>query len=240
MQFGVEMTITKALAKPARNRHAADLWALSALVGARDWFISGAMNESDGRHDSKSREEKSREEVFVDLLTAISERRDRAAFERLFDFFAPRVRSYMLRLGAEPTAADDLVQDVMLTVWRRAVLFDPSKAGVSTWIFTIARNRRIDLIRRERRPEIDPNDPALVKEEEPASDAIIQREQSASIIRAAIAELPKAQSELLDLAYFQDMSHGEIAGALSLPLGTVKSRIRLAMDKLRVKLLELK
>ena len=229
------MSVTQSLVEAKQKSRAADYCAASALVGRRDWSISGAMSDVESQQNNKSREE-----VFVDLLTAIAKDQDRAAFERLFDFFAPRVRSYMLRLGADPTAADDLVQDVMLTVWRRAALFDSTKAGVSTWIFTIARNRRIDSVRRERRPEIDPNDPALVKEDEPTSDALLQRKQSASIIRAAIAELPKTQSELLDLAYFQDMSHGEIARELSIPLGTVKSRIRLATDKLRVKLLELK
>ncbi len=178
-------------------------------------------------------------EVFSTLMVNISERRDQVSFSRIFDHFAPRVRSYMLQLGATPNVADDLVQDVMLTVWRRADQFDPLKAGLGTWIFTIARNRRIDLIRKDRRPELDPNDPALVQSDEPGADVVLQRKQSGVVIQEALAGLPENQSEMLRLAYFEDLSHGDIARQLSLPLGTVKSRIRLATDKLRTKLMEL-
>lgn len=204
-----------------------------SLAADGDWFIPAVMQKTEKERDLGEAED------FADLMAAVAAKHDRAAFGRLFDYFAPRVRSYMVRLGASQTAADDLVQDVMLTVWRRAAQFDPTKAGVGTWIFTIARNRRIDVIRRERRPELDPHDPALVREDEPTADVVMQRKQSGSAIRAALAELPEKQSQLLQLAYFEDMSHSEIAQALSLPLGTVKSRIRLASDKLRVKLLEL-
>ena len=178
--------------------------------------------------------------ALIDLMEAVAERRDRAAFANLFDHFAPRVKAYMRRLGAEPAAAEDLVQDVMLTVWRRAGQFDPAKAGVATWIFTIARNRRIDIIRRERRPAPDPGDPALVPDREPEADAAIEQSQHGALLRSAVSELPAEQARMLELAFFEDMSHSVIAERLELPLGTVKSRIRLAMNRLRSQLAELK
>ena len=178
-------------------------------------------------------------ETSSNLMAAIGSKQDLASFERIFDHFAPRVRSYMLRLGAAPSVADDLVQDVMLAVWRRADQFDSSKASVATWIFTIARNRRIDVIRKNRRPELDPNDPALVQGEEPSADSVLQRKQGKAIIQTALDDLPDNQSKILRLAYFEEMSHSDIARKLSLPLGTVKSRVRLATEKLRATLMEL-
>ena len=145
----------------------------------------------------------------------------------------------MLKLGAAPVLADDLVQDVMLAIWRRASQFDASKASVSTWIFTIARNRRIDVIRKNNRPELDPNDPALIHSEEASADNVLKLTQGKAIIGDALDNLPDNQSRILRLAYFEDMSHSDIARELSLPLGTVKSRVRLATDKLRAMLMEL-
>ncbi len=176
----------------------------------------------------------------IEWMAAVANHRDRQAFARLFDHFAPRVKAYMRHLGAEAAVAEDLVQDVMLTVWRRAEQFDASKAGVATWIFTIARNKRIDGIRRERRPEFDPNDPALVADPEPDIDTTVDSQQRGAHLREAIAELPKQQAHLLHLAYFEDKSHSVIAEELGLPLGTVKSRIRLAMKKLKSQLAELR
>jgi len=171
-----------------------------------------------------------------ELMTAVAERRDRAAFARLFEMFGPRVKAYLMRQGADRDTAEDLVQDVMLTVWRRAAQFDRNKAQVSTWVFTIARNRRIDGLRRTRRPEIDPEDPALVRDPDDPADQVVESAQRSARLHAAVAELPKEQGQLLRLAYFEDKSHSVIAGELSLPLGTVKSRMRLAMAKLRAAL----
>lgn len=168
-----------------------------------------------------------------ELILAIAESRDKHAFLELFQLMAPRVKAYVMRLGSDPATAEDLVQDVMLTVWRRAGQFDRSKAAASTWIFTIARNRRIDVFRRERRPELDPNDPALVPDAPMAADVSLQASQDAERLREAVATLPPDQAELLHRAYFEDLSHVEIAERYDLPLGTVKSRLRLAKDKLR-------
>lgn len=173
------------------------------------------------------------------LIEAISAARDRAAFARLFEDFAPRIKGYARRLGADGAVAEDLTQEVMLTVWRRAALFDRRKASASTWIFTIARNRRIDMLRRERRPEMDPSDPAVVPAGDPAADASVEAAQGDAHLHRAVARLPQEQADLLRLAYFEDKSHSAIAAELGLPLGTVKSRIRLAMTKLRAMLKDL-
>jgi RNA polymerase sigma-70 factor (ECF subfamily) len=169
---------------------------------------------------------------FSAMITAIAERADRGAFAVLFNHFAPRVKSYLLRLGAGAEAAEELAQETLLTVWRRAASYDPAKAAASTWIFTIARNLRIDLIRRERRPELT-DDPALVPEPEPSPDRALQAVQEESRIAAAMALLPPEQAEVIRLSFFSDKPHSEIAGVLNLPLGTVKSRVRLAMLRLR-------
>ncbi|MCP1335716.1 sigma-70 family RNA polymerase sigma factor [Futiania mangrovi] len=167
------------------------------------------------------------------LMAAIAVDRDRGAFASLFRVMAPRIKAYLRRLGATDEVAEDLVQDVMLTVWRRAVQFDPAKASASTWIFTIARNRRIDVLRRERRPEIDPEDPALVADAPPAADDALEAADMGERLHSAMQGLPEGQLSLLKLAYFEDLSHSQIAERMDLPLGTVKSRLRLATARLK-------
>ncbi len=175
-----------------------------------------------------------------DLLVAVAERKDRAAFVRLFEYFAPRIKSYLRRLGASDGQSEDLVQEVMLTVWRKAWQYDPQKARATTWIFTIARNKRIDAIRRERRPELDLNDPALVPDPEVNPDDAASASEWSVLIRQAIAQVPAEQAKILRLHFFEEKTHDAIAKELGLPLGTVKSRIRLAMRKLRSNLEELR
>ncbi len=168
-----------------------------------------------------------------DLMHAIATRRDRTAFVELFRQLGPRVKAFLMRQGADRESAEDVTQEVMLTVWRRAEQYDRSKAAVSTWVFTIARNRRIDSLRRGRRPEIDPDDPALVPEPLRAADDVVDLAQQGRLLHEAVAQLPDEQEHLLRMAYFEDKSHSMIAEELDLPLGTVKSRLRLAMAKLR-------
>ncbi len=170
---------------------------------------------------------------FAELVARVAQERDRTAFVALFDHFAPRVKAYLMRLGADEASAEEIAQEVMLTIWRRAASFNAALASVSTWVFTIARNKRIDRLRSERHPEIDPEDPALMPDPEPAADQTVDAAQSGSRLRAAIAELPEEQSRLLVMAYFEDKSHRAIAAETRLPLGTVKSRIRLALGRLR-------
>lgn len=167
------------------------------------------------------------------LLCDVAERKDRAAFAELFRHFAPRLKSYLLRLGGTAGSAEELVQETMVAVWRKADRYDPLKASASTWIFTIARNLRIDAYRRDKHPEIEADDPALAPEPAEAPDAAVGREQSAAQLTEALANLSEADQALLRMSFFDDLSHSTIAGRLGLPLGTVKSRIRLAFGKLR-------
>ena len=170
------------------------------------------------------------------LITRVARHQDRAAFAALFDHFAPRVKAYLMRLGTDDGAAEELAQEVMLAVWRRAASFNPALASASTWIFTIARNKRIDRLRRERRPEIDPDDPALVPDPAVGADIALDHAETGDRLRAAIDSLPAEQARLLVMAYFEDKSHRAIAVETRLPLGTVKSRIRLALGRLRAAL----
>lgn len=176
---------------------------------------------------------------FDELIDAVALHRDRAAFVEIFRHFAPRLKSYVMRLGADDRAAEDIVQESMLMVWRKADSFDRRQAALSTWIFTIARNKRIDRLRRENRPELDPNDPVLVGEAPRPAEDTVQHRQASAHLYEALKALPPEQAELVHMAYFDDMSHREIAAERSLPLGTVKSRIRLALGRLRQDLGEL-
>ena len=167
------------------------------------------------------------------LLVAVGRTRDRTAFASLFTHFAPRLKSYLMRLGAGSGQAEDLAQEAMLILWRKADQFDPAKAAAATWAFTIARNLRVDALRREKRPEIDASDPALVADDAPQADDAIARTQEDAKLRDALTELPREQIEVVELSFFADKPHSVIASELGLPLGTVKSRLRLAMARLR-------
>lgn len=167
------------------------------------------------------------------LVEAVAEERNKRAFAQLFTHFAPRIKGYMIRLGAEPAQAEELTQDAMLTVWRKAHTFDRRQASVSTWLFTIARNRRIDMLRRDGRPEFDPQDPLLIPDPEPAPDILADRAGREERLHRAMSELPPEQSDLLRQAFFRGRSHRDIAEDTGIPLGTVKSRLRLAFGRLR-------
>lgn len=195
----------------------------------------GAMYSQDRALDNIPYEESD----LADLLLLVAEKRDKAAFAHLFDHFAPRVKGFLRRNGTAEAQLDDLVQEVMIKVWRYAGRFDPKKGKMTTWIFTITRNVRIDLLRKENRPEPDANDPMLVPTPLVKSDDAVYANQSAMRIAAALDELPKEQADILRLSFFEEKSHGEIAEHVGLPLGTVKSRIRLAFDRLRNSLTEL-
>jgi RNA polymerase sigma factor (sigma-70 family) len=172
---------------------------------------------------------------FVALLDRVAKQRDRAAFAELFSHFAPRVKAYLVRLGSGADVAEELAQEVMLTVWRRADSFDPARAGASTWIFAIARNRRIDALRRAPRRDFDPDDPDLAPSAPAAPDQSVDARDWERKLGAALGDLPDEQAQMLRLAYYDDRSHSEIADALKVPLGTVKSRLRLAIGRLRAK-----
>jgi RNA polymerase sigma-70 factor (ECF subfamily) len=171
----------------------------------------------------------------AELLVAVA-RCDRAAFAALFDRYAGKLKGFIMRSGASDADADEIVQDVMVAIWRRAGTFDPARAAASTWIFAIARNRRIDLIRRSRRPMPDPADPMWRPDPEPdGADRLSQAEREAQV-RAGLDVLAPEQRAVLVAAFYDGLSHGEIAAAQGLPLGTVKSRLRLAFRRLRLEL----
>ena len=170
---------------------------------------------------------------FEELIVAIGMRQDRSAFAALFAHFAPRVKAYLMRTGSDSSGADELTQEVMLLVWRKASRYDPAQANAATWIFTIARNKRIDRFRRDKHLEFDSDDPTLTPEPEDPPDQRIQAAEEAQRLSGAIATLPEEQGSLLKLAFYEGKSHSVIAAEVGLPLGTVKSRLRLALARLR-------
>jgi RNA polymerase sigma-70 factor (ECF subfamily) len=166
------------------------------------------------------------------LIVAIARDRDRDAFATLFAHYAPRLKGYMQRLGASSDFAEEIAQDTMLTVWRKAALFDPARAAPAAWIFTILRNRRIDVLRRARLAliEIDPTDEQTPP---PTADGMLDAAERVARLRVALATLPSEQADVVRLSFFDERPHAEIERVLGIPLGTVKSRLRLAMARLR-------
>ena len=170
------------------------------------------------------------------LMLAVRDAGDRAAFAQLFRHFAPRVKAYLMKSGASAAQAEECAQDVMTTLWQKAAMFDPERASVSTWIFTIARNRMIDMIRRDRRP--DPEPAPWDRDAEPDQAEVYAATEESRVLTAALADLPERQRSLIQRAFYGDLSHSEIALETGLPLGTIKSRIRLALDRLRARMSE--
>ncbi|MGD1888019.1 MAG: sigma-70 family RNA polymerase sigma factor [Cohaesibacteraceae bacterium] len=169
----------------------------------------------------------------ADWLEAVAQSQDRTAFTHLFDHFGPRVKAYLMRLGADDALAEEIAQDVMVTLWRKAHLFDRSKSSVATWLFRIARNRRIDVLRRKRTVDVDAETLVIEDESLPDPDETLDEDGRRGRIREALAKLPPQQLQLVELAFFTELSHSQIAEETGLPLGTVKSRIRLAFGRLR-------
>lgn len=167
------------------------------------------------------------------LVTAIAQNGDRTAFAALFGRFAGRVKGFLMKGGAAPDLAEELAQEVMITVWHKSASFDASKASVATWIYTIARNRRIDQIRRVQRQEPDPNDPHFHPDPDPGAENQMAEATRDAIVRQAIADLTPDQREVVELAFYAGLSHSEIAERVGAPLGTVKSRLRLSFTHLR-------
>ena len=165
------------------------------------------------------------------LIKKVETLKDTSAFEELFNHFAPRVKAFLMKSGADPQMAEECSQEVMATVWRKAHLFDPTRASASTWIFTIARNKKIDAIRKQNRPEPEQLYPD--QDYEPDQEAVVELQQETERLTSALKELPEKQRVLVEKAYLGELSHSEIAEITGLPLGTIKSRIRLALEKLR-------
>ena len=171
-------------------------------------------------------------------MLAVRDRRDRAAFADLFDHFAPRLKGFVMRSGTPPVQAEEIVQEVMLTVWRKAGLFDPQRAQVSAWIYQIARNQQIDTFRKQPRPL--PDDIGQDPDAEPDASRILATEEEAGLLRRALAELKPEQREMIEKAYLGELTHQEISVQTGLPLGTIKSRIRLGLERLRRELKDIR
>jgi RNA polymerase sigma-70 factor (ECF subfamily) len=167
------------------------------------------------------------------LIEAIAADRDREAFAALFDYFAPRIKGFLMRSNTPPAGAEELAQEALLIVWRKAEQFDRTKAGASAWIFTIARNLRIDVARREQRSRL--LDLEATEEADPPAppDTMLLAGERERRVHAALTHLSDDQLRVVRLSFFEGKAHGDIASELELPLGTVKSRIRLAMNRLR-------
>lgn len=190
--------------------------AIAANVGRRD------LDEADIR----------------DAVLAIADREDREAFTRLFRYFAPRLKAYAMKSGMALQAAEEMTQETMIGVWRKARLYDPRRASVAAWIFAIARNKRIDLHRRERRPEVEAFAAEPAENAAPAADSAYDAIEDQRSIALALGQLPLEQASILQKAFFEDKSHSAISEELSLPLGTVKSRARLGLARMRALLAE--
>jgi len=169
----------------------------------------------------------------ADWLAAVAQSRNRQAFARLFQWFAPRVKRYLQRQGADPDLAEDLAQETLIQVWRKADQYDPAKAAPSAWVFTVARNLRIDRLRRQRLYEVELTDEADTEDEHGNGHQRTLERLDAGRLTALVGALPAEQVQVIRLAYFEGLSHAEVGKALDVPLGTVKSRLRLALAKLR-------
>ncbi|PTM40025.1 RNA polymerase sigma-70 factor (ECF subfamily) [Bosea sp. 124] len=174
------------------------------------------------------------------LIVAIARSADREAFARLFDHFAPRVKGLLMKAGTSAELAEEVAQETLLAVWRKAAMFDPAKASAGTWIATIARNLRIDIARRETRSRLSQVYEILDEDGPEQPDAAVSGAERDVRIRAAMTELSPDQYRVVELAFLEGLSHQDVARRLAIPLGTVKSRLRLAMSHLRGKLEDLR
>ena len=195
-----------------------------ALSRFKDTMVTKEVVEGDPRPKPSE---------LAESILKIANDRDEAAFNVLFRYFAPRIKSYCLRIGADTSSAEEITQEAMVSIWRNAAQFDPSKSSPSTWIFTIARNLTIDRFRRTRRPQFDPHDPALVPDDQPAPDRLVEEAERQGNIRSIMETLSSNERNVLMLSFYESFSHSEISKRLGIPVGTVKSRIRLAFAKIR-------
>ena len=188
---------------------------------------------SDMLNKEKSIDGQREDQVARQLILNIAKNLDKQAFATLFDLQAPRLKSFMMRRGASPEQAEDLVQEAMISVWTKAGLYNPDKGSVLTWVFTIAKNLRIDRIRKEASMPLAELIDYDAPSDEPGHDEMLMRRQESQQVARALTEIPPEQKQVLMLSFVEDMPQMEIARRLGLPLGTVKSRMRLAYMRLR-------
>ncbi len=175
----------------------------------------------------------SKNKEMSELLARVAAVKDSAAFQELFENFVPRVKSYLIRQGADANTAEELAQETLLIIWRKAGLYSSEKGSPTTWIFTIARNLRIDRLRREVPWQALPEGHKEESSDEPLPDELASERERKIRVQNALQELPHDQRQVISLSYIEGLSHSEISQRLSLPLGTVKSRMRLAYQRIR-------
>ena len=163
----------------------------------------------------------------------IGKNQDKLAFNSIFKYFAPRLKSFLVKAGSTDSQAEEVIQEVMIAVWTKSSTYDSSKSSVSTWIYTIARNKRIDKIRKEKRHYLSESDEGLEIPVDSTQEKEIFTAQVSNSLKKYMSNLPEEQSKLLKLSYFYNKTHADISTELKIPLGTVKSRIRLALTKMR-------
>jgi RNA polymerase sigma-70 factor (ECF subfamily) len=170
---------------------------------------------------------------FINAMKQIADHQDKSSFKMIFDYFGPRLKSFLMSSGAEESVAEEVVQETMCVVWTKADYYDPKMASPSTWIYTIARNKKIDILRKSRKAVLENIDTAILPPIIPRLEEDIEHDQKFEVINQYLNELPKEQLALLKMNFIEEKSHGEIAEITKIPLGTIKSRIRLAMEKIR-------
>jgi len=170
---------------------------------------------------------------FINAMKQIADHQDKSSFKMIFDYFGPRLKSFLMSSGAEESVAEEVVQETMCVVWTKADYYDPKMASPSTWIYTIARNKKIDILRKSRKAVLENIDTAILPPIIPRLEEDIEHDQKFEVINRYLDELPKEQLALLKMNFIEEKSHGEIAEITKIPLGTIKSRIRLAMEKIR-------
>ena len=173
---------------------------------------------------------------FVAAILNIAESHDIGSFKKIFEYFSPRLKSFLMKSGAEESIAEEIIQETMTIIWTKADYYDPKVASPSTWIYTIARNKKIDILRKSRKAILEDIETAVLPAVEPKTEENIEHDQKFDLIAQQLDSLPKDQLDLLKMNFFEEKSHGEISELTGIPLGTVKSRIRLALEKIRGKL----
>lgn len=171
------------------------------------------------------------EQSLNDLILEIAEHKSKKAFIELFNRVSSKLKAYAIRCGANHADAEEIVQECLLIVWRKAPTFNPKAASAITWLYTIVRNKRIDFVRKQR-PDLIGSDDLWPEPESEHLEKHVESDLNANIIRTLLYELPDEQRQIVYKVYFEGKSHSEIANELDLPLGTIKSRLRLAMKKL--------
>ena len=197
--------------------------------------MPGSLGHPDGSVEGIVSKDVPKADQWTLCLLKVKSDRDAEQFARLFGHFAPRVKGFLMKSGASEALADETTQEAMALVWRKSDQFDPARASAATWIFTIVRNKQIDAIRKQRRPE--PEELPWGMDAPPDAAEIVEVSQEEERLRMAVKELPARQREIIEKAYFGELTHTQISDVTGLPLGTIKSRIRLGLERLRHELL---